>query len=206
MLASHLRHRRFALPRPLAVTLVRPVPKQLFRALLLSGMLLVVAAGAAGVAAGSTPSPCWKLLLGEWYGGKITTIYKPICYRQAIAHLPVDAQVYSSARQDIEAAEIAAKHHKKAPPEKVPPPSTTTPAGGATTTPGGTTTTPTESNPPKKKHGLIGILDDLTPGNPQSFPLPLLVLGALAILLVIAGGAGMVWQRTHPGDADQTQA
>jgi hypothetical protein len=195
MLASHLRHRRFALPHPPAATLVRPVQKKLVRAVLLSGMLLVVGAGAAGVAAGSTPSPCWKLLLGEWYGGKITTIYKPICYRQAIAHLPVDAQVYSSARQDIEAAEIAAKRGKQAPPEKVPPPSTTTPAGGATIAPGGTTT-----------HGLIGILDDLTPGNPQSFPLPLLVLGALAILLVIAGGAGMVWQRTHPGDADQTQA
>jgi hypothetical protein len=182
---------------------VRPFQKPLYRALLLCGTVIVVWAATAGVATASTPTACWKLLLGEWYGGKITTIYKPICYRQAIAHLPVDAQVYSSARQDIQAAEIAAAHHRHAPPEKVPPPPT---AGSTSTTPGGTTTTPGEPNPPKKKHGLIGILDDLTPGNPQSFPLPLLVLGALAILLVIAGGAGMVWQRTHPGDPDQTQA
>jgi hypothetical protein len=29
------------------------------------------------------------------------------------------------------------------------------------------------------------------------------VLGALAIVLVLAGGAGMIWQRTHPSD-DET--
>ena len=59
-----------------------------------------------------------------------------------------------------------------------------------------------DGNPPRKKHGLPGLLADITPGDPQAFPLPLLVLGALAILLVIAGGAGMIWQRTHPRDAD----
>jgi len=187
--------------------------KQL-RAALVVGVLVVVSAVASGMAAGSTPAPCWKLLLGEWYTGKITSTYKPKCYREAIAHLPVDVQVYSSARQDIEAAEFAAAHHKPIPPERTTLPAATTtsgrtkttPRGTKTTTPVVTTTTPTESNPPKKKHGIAGILDDLTPGNPQSFPLPLLVLGALAILLVIAGGAGMVWQRAHPGDADQTQA
>jgi len=192
---------------------VSPFQKQLCQACLLVVLLAVSAVGA-GVAAGSTPAPCWKLLLGEWYSGKITSTYKPKCYRQAIAHLPVDVQVYSSARQDIEAAEFAAAHHKPIPPESTTLPSVRTTAGGSKTSPRGTkttspsvtTTTPTESNPPKKKHGIVGILDDLTPGNPQSFPLPLLVLGALAILLVIAGGAGMVWQRAHPGDTDQTQA
>jgi hypothetical protein len=44
------------------------------------------------------------------------------------------------------------------------------------------------------------LLDQITPGNPDSFPLPLLILGALAILLIAAGGAGMLWQRAHPRD------
>jgi hypothetical protein len=43
-------------------------------------------------------------------------------------------------------------------------------------------------------------LAKLTPGDSQAFPLPLLILGALAILLVAAGGVGMLWQRSHPRD------
>lgn len=134
---------------------------------------------------------CWKLLLNEWYGGAITTIYPLHCYRQAIDHLPADIAVYSSAKDDIQAAELAATRGKAAPPEKTKLPPSITTAGGTL-----------DQNPPKKKHGIAGIFADITPGNPQAFPLPLLVLGALAILLVVAGGGGMVWQRSHPGDAE----
>jgi hypothetical protein len=170
------------------------VTRKLCRALPFLGLIAALWAATTGVANAGTTIPCWKSLLNEWYGGKITTIYKHDCYAEAISHLPVDIQVYSSARQDIEAAEVNAARDKPAPPESSSVPGTTT----------GTTTT-SDSNPPKKKKGLIGILDDLTPGNPQSFPLPLLVLGALAILLVIAGGAGMVWQRSHPSDSEPPQ-
>jgi hypothetical protein len=135
---------------------------------------------------------CWKSLLNEWYGGSISTVYKINCYQQAIDHLPPDVSVYSSARSDILAAESRARHDKTSPHIGL--------TQAQTTTTGTTSTTATTGR--KKKGGLIGILDDLTPGNPQAFPLPLLVLGALAILLVIAGGAGMIWQRRHPTDAD----
>ena len=178
--------------------------KTLGALLALAVLVIVPVPLAQGKNAPAPPSgpPCWKSLLNEWYGGAITTIYPVHCYRQAINHLPVDVQVYSSARQDIQAAENAAAHHKAAPKSSRPGPipGQTTTTAGVITTPG--TTTTTDSNPPKKKHGLIGILDDITPGNPQSFPLPLLILGALAILLVIAGGAGMIWQRRHPSDGE----
>ncbi len=171
-------------PRPPSSPSLRPVQKHLCRTLLLFAAFLLIVAPSASAAKHPARVACWKLLLNEWYGGAITTIYPLHCYTQAIDHLPADISEYSSAKQDIQAAELAAAHHKSAPPERTKPPTTGT----------------GDANPPKKKGGFIGLLHDITPGNPQSFPLPLLVLGALAILLVIAGGVGMVWQRTHPAD------
>ncbi len=70
-----------------------------------------------------------------------------------------------------------------------------------TVTTNGTTTTAVVivSSPttPKKK-GFSLALAKITPGDSQSFPLPLLILGALAIILVVGGIAGMFWQRSHP--------
>jgi hypothetical protein len=142
--------------------------------------------------------PCWKRLLNDWYDGTIDKVYPIPCYQQAIKHLPPETEIYGSAKEDIQRAEQAAINKQPAPPEQ----------GGsagssATTTAAQTppqTTTQTTSSPKKKKHGISGALADITPGDPQAFPLPLLILGALAILLVLAGAAGMVWQRTHPRD------
>ena len=83
------------------------------------------------------------------------------------------------------------------------PPPTTTTAPPTTTEqevvpPPATTTSPGR---PKPK-GVAKALDDLNPGDADSFPLPLLILGALAILLVAAGIVGMIWRRMDRGDTD----
>ena len=76
-------------------------------------------------------------------------------------------------------------------------------SGGGTTTTSTTTTTTTDTNPtgittttpsPGKDSGkgLTHLADKLNPSSPDSLPLPLLVLGGLAILLVAAGGAGLL--------------
>ena len=54
--------------------------------------------------------------------------------------------------------------------------------------------TTTSPGRPKPK-GVARALDKLNPGDADSFPLPLLILGALAILLVAAGVIGMIWRR-----------
>jgi drug/metabolite transporter (DMT)-like permease len=160
-----------------------------FRLWLLCGTaaLFLLAAGTANAATAHAP-PCWEQLLGEWYTGSITTIYPHSCYQQAINHLPSNISEYSSAKQDILAAEAAAAHHKSYKEQNV--------TGLASSSGQPPTSGPT---------GVTLFFKEITPGNPQSFPLPLLILGALAIVLVIAGGAGMLWQRRHPpGTTDQS--
>jgi len=202
------------------------ISKQIVRAAVLVCAAFALSAAPTAIAAPTAAVPCWKTLLNDWYDGTIDNIYPLHCYDDAIRHLPTDVAIYSSAKDDFLAAKQKAAQHQHAPPEKNPPPTGTTTTGsvvitttttgtvtgpnGKTTTTTGTTTitqpvgttTTADGNPPKKKHGLPGLLADITPGDPQAFPLPLLVLGALAILLVIAGGAGMIWQRTHPRDVE----
>jgi cobalamin biosynthesis Mg chelatase CobN len=151
--------------------------------------------------------------MNDWYDGHIDKTYKPDCYKQAIKNLTPELKIYSSARDDIEAAEQAAAQGKTAPPEKTPPPATTptstststaalTTITTTTTTTGSngaqtvkTTTTTTTPAAPKPKPSFAS---RLVPGSTDAFPLPLLILGALAILLVLAGAVGMLWQRSHP--------
>jgi hypothetical protein len=50
--------------------------------------------------AGATTS-CASRLLADWQDGRIDMTYPVSCYRQALAHLPEDVRVYSSAQNDI---------------------------------------------------------------------------------------------------------
>jgi len=162
---------------------------------------LLVACAAAGAlaflampaqASQSATTPCWKSLLNEWLAGPITTIFPIPCYHQAIKHLPLDVREYSNAANDIELAlerAIALKEHKAV---------TATIAGTTTTiqpvapTPTTTTTTTTKK---KTKSPFSSAITKITPGGSGSFPLPLLILGLIAILLVLAGVGGLAWRR-----------
>jgi hypothetical protein len=199
--------------------------KRLLRIAALVGALLLALAPQVVPAASAAP-PCWKVLLNDWYDGTIDKIYAIPCYAEAIKHLPPETEIYGSAKEDILAARQAAINNQNAPPEHNGgggTPATTT--SDTVTTPTTTTTTTTEttngtthtttaivvvvppsSPPPKKKGGISGALADITPGDPQAFPLPLLILGALAIVLVVAGAIGMLWQRSHPRGDDSSAA
>jgi hypothetical protein len=152
----------------------------------LAATLVAVAARPAPAAAAS---PCWKALLNDWYDGRIDNTYPVQCYDQALHHLPADVQTYSSARDDILRALQTAKARLAKQGKTSDPNTLIVPASGE----GTSTTTATPGRDSGK--GLTHLLDMLNPSSASSLPLPLLVLGALAILLVAAGAAGLLAKR-----------
>jgi len=174
---------------------------------LLVALLAVALVGAAARPAAAA-TPCWKALLNDWYDGRIDQTYASHCYTEAINHLPSDVQTYSSAREDILRALQNAKARAKKSGKKVGPNTLIGPAtsGGSTTTTGGGGTgggsggsdgsgpAGTDAN---RHKGLSKVADKITPGNASSVPIPLLVLGGLAIVLVVAGGAGLAVKRVQ---------
>jgi len=180
--------------------------KTLVRTALIAGaLMLALLAAAARPAAAATP--CWKALLNDWYDGRIDNTYAIHCYTDALKHLPPDVATYSSAHDDIERAlqsAIARLGKKKVTPNTpiTPPPatSTTTTTGGLTPTgpgkkhvkpAGGGVTTTNQSTGRKTQGGLSEVANKLDPGSADSLPVPLLVLGGLALVLVAAGAGGL---------------
>ena len=67
-------------------------------------LLLAVAVGLIALALTSTAGAaqtCGSSVLGDWRDGRIDGTYPVACYRQALAGLPEDVRVYSSAQDDI---------------------------------------------------------------------------------------------------------
>lgn len=184
-------------------------------AALVACVVLLAAVQPAGAA-----TPCWKRLLNDWYDGRIDHTYAIGCYHEALSHLPTDVQTYSSAKDDISRAlqdALAADHraHRRTtrrtlvPPQQDSPTTTTTAvaagggvgggSGGGSS--GGGSSGPTGTLPGdglpgnRPKGGISKLADTLNPSNPSSLPVPLLVLGGLALLLVAAGGAGVAAKR-----------
>jgi len=176
-----------------------PSLKLLVRVTIVAASLFAAVVHASPAAAAT---PCWKALLNDWYDGRIDHTYAVHCYQEALHHLPADVQTYSSAHDDIlRALQSAIAKEKKAgqtvqpnspvtPPTAKPTTSTTATTGGTTVS---TTTTAATGRQPDKVLG--GVAEQLNPSSASSLPLPLLVLGGLALVLVAAGAVGLVAKR-----------
>lgn len=142
---------------------------RLLKTIALAGLV----AAALGVSAGaaSTATPCWKTVINDWYDGHIDHTYPIPCYRQALSHLPEDVSTYSSARDDITQAMQLAIAGKG-------------PNGG-------------KPSGPRGNGAVRAALKDIGPNSADSFPLPLIVLGAIALLLIAAGSAGYLARRIN---------
>jgi hypothetical protein len=161
---------------------------------------LVAGFGASSAAAKNT-TPCWKTLINDWYDGRIDGIYPIHCYRDALKHLPADVDQYSSARDDIkQALQKRITQGSKGGGTKGGGASTGGSSGGGSGggggnggggSSGGSSGSSQTSNP------INSVFNAGKPSKATSVPIPLLVLGGVALLLMAAGGAGFLARRTR---------
>jgi cobalamin biosynthesis Mg chelatase CobN len=173
---------------------------------------LVLAGPVSTSANAESPSTtvCRNKIINEWEGtGRIRTTYPLACYTAALAYVKkqADLRTYSSIVQDIRAALLARKARssgKKAPTfvGKAVKPQTTTSAAGPVSGSGGSgsggTGTgsggPTTTGPGGTGTGSSGpgttLSSQQDSGGSSGTPLPVLILGGVAIVLVAAGAIG----------------
>jgi hypothetical protein len=190
---------------------------------IVAALLIVGASGAAvGVAPAATKgtTPCWKTLINDWYDGRIDGIYEIHCYRDALKHLPADLDTYGSARDDIQQAlqkriiESRSGHTSTTGTTTM-----TTPvgeaggsggngdasgggsSGGGSSGGGSSGGGSTQGGGAGGSQSASGPINDAInagkPGSADSLPVPLLVLGGVALALMAAGGAGFLARRSR---------
>ena len=166
---------------------------------LLTLLLILVAAfvGAGATAAqADAATPCWKRLINDWYDGRIDRIYPASCYRSAIKNLPEDVDAYSTAREDLERALLAAARRKGGPldPSDPIPPGPGNEAGPKAEDSADQNGDEEAAPPLPGSDGGDdgGLLETFRPSSADEIPVPLLVLGGLAVLLLGAAAASFV--------------
>ena len=139
---------------------------------LLLATVAALAALATALPAGAAKVPCWKLVLQDSYTGHFDTIYPHSCYKQAMERIPTTLLIYSDTRQEIQAAASAALNNRKYT------------ARSVANAPAGTGKSASAS----------------TSGSSHGVPTAIIILGGVAVALLLIGGAGEAWRRTHRSD------
>lgn len=191
----------------------RTDPVTLRRALIpiLAVAAVAATAGSFAPAADAAQAPCWKVLLNDWYDGRIDDSYPVRCYREAIDNLPDDVDAYTEAREDIQRALLAAVRTSGGTldaDDLVPPePGNGSGRDGAGGEDDGDGDSDGDGIPndededtdttagPGDDRGDDGLVGFFRPSNADEIPLPLLLLAGLAVLLLAAASAGFVTRR-----------
>jgi hypothetical protein len=188
----------------------------LLRRSLLAAIVVTATVLALGVTPAFAAKDCGRQIIDDWFkDGRVDKIYPLHCYEDALNKLPNDVRTYSDAPQAIRRA-LSIALAKGAPVD--PPKTTSTSTDTSPTDTNPTDTSPTDTSPTSTgptdttpSDGSGGPGDEEALGDQDSsassVPIPLLVLGGLALLLLAAGGAGYLNRRLQarridggPGD------
>jgi hypothetical protein len=152
--------------------------------------VLLVSATACGSA--SATKPCWQQVQDDWTANRLgDKTYPGKCYDQAIKHLGRDLLIYSAAPADIRAAKQDAIKKK----EKL---RTIQGVGGSSD--GGSNSGGGGNSSDGGTDSTAGPLSDVMNAGSSSadgMPLPLMILGGVAALLIALGAFGVVSRRLH---------
>jgi hypothetical protein len=165
--------------------------RALLTALLATLALLVsVPAASARPAATSVATKgCWLDVINDWLdNNRVDKTYPTACYSQAIQQLNKypDVQNYSSAADDIHRALLAAIHDRGS--------GGTSGTGGT----GGGGSGPSSGGGSGTPSSPVGnVFNSGKPSSAQSIPLPLLVLGGLAALLLLSAVGTWIARRVQ---------
>jgi hypothetical protein len=161
--------------------------------------LVVLALAAFVPSTAHAAAPCRDRIYNDWYGdGKIATTYPIACYRDALSHIRADAATYSSLADDIRAAmqgALARLHGHGSVPAQV------GEGGKGAVEPEvvklGVKGTQTTKAPQQVTDTVpvTTVASGPTSGGSSGVPTPILVLGALALLLAAIGAVGAAARR-----------
>jgi cobalamin biosynthesis Mg chelatase CobN len=183
-------------------------------------LLALSALAALGPARAEAKTPCRDKIFNEWYhDGKVASTYPISCYRDALKHIPAQVTVYTSLTDDIRLALQAAidrSHGQHVPSEvggtRQTSSGTVVPASATSTTKTKSTdtaptaadtrndtltTTDPQSTQPQTQTPVASVTPASTSSN--GVPVPVLVLGGIALLLVASGGIGLGVRRFRRG-------
>lgn len=157
------------------------------------GRLVILAAACVAVAAPSgahaAKPPCGVAVLKDWADGKLSRSYPVRCYQDALNRMPEDMRSYTTAPDDIQRALLArlraGRTHHFAPTrhlQKAAAPATQRTGRGL------------------EREALAASGVDAA-SSATRMPIPLVVLGVVGLLLVLAGTAGVVRLRLRGGVA-----
>jgi hypothetical protein len=138
--------------------------------ILLAGLVALVPATASA-------ATCWKELVNDyWADNRVDRTYPISCYREAMEKLPNDVQQYSDAQDDLRRALLAAIRDERD-------------SGGGFSDPNQNEVPVASASDDGGGDGFFAqVLEKLGPKNADSIPVPLLVLGSIALLLMGAAG------------------
>jgi hypothetical protein len=155
-----------------------------------TAMLLTLGTGPAQAA-----KPCWERVIDDWIdNGRIDGVYSARCIEEARKNLPEDVRAYSDIEEKLDAELQEAGRSPQGG-------SGGSGSGGGSENPSDSPNEPVVGEPepdtgPKDEGPIQSVLGS---GNTDasSIPLPLIILAVLALLLLTAGGAGLIARKVQ---------